>query len=212
MHTILVRFLFLLFKIWLGSVRVDRKKIKQVFDQLEGESAIVTFWHGNLIGVAFAFDKETRKKSVAMTSRSKDGQLIADLLEMNGLSTVRGSANRKGKDKGGAQAFLQSMRVLRQKDRLMCIVPDGSVGPPCQAQPGVVALSAKAKKVVIPINIHFKRYFRLSTWDKLKFPFPFTSAEIVFGKSIAYTEDDLSSEENLNRAKKGLEQELNSLE
>ena len=206
------RIIFVVLKVWLATVRIERRKISLKISDLGDESVLVAFWHGNLLGISFAFDKKTRQRSVAMTSRSKDGQVIADFLEMNGLKTVRGSANRKGRDKGGAQAFLQSMRILKKPSHLMCIVPDGPVGPRHQAQPGIIALSAKSKRAILPINIRFKNYFSLKTWDKLEIPWPFSSAEIVFGESIYYTDEDIADEQCLAKAKQKLETQLNLLQ
>ena len=169
----------------------------------DDESSIICFWHNQVLALSYAFTRNICEKSTGMVSRSRDGQAIAEIMMSRGFSVVRGSAQKKNKDKGGARAFIESLRVLRQKNKLMCIVPDGPRGPIYKAQPGAVALAKKSGKQLIPVGAHYSRSISLPTWDKLIIPLPFSNMVIEFGEAVDVENDDL--------AKGNLEKALNSI-
>ena len=169
----------------------------------DDESAIICFWHNQVLALSYAFTRSICEKSTGMVSRSRDGQLIADIMMSRGFSVVRGSAQKKKKDKGGARAFIESLRVLRQKNKLMCLVPDGPRGPIYEAQPGAAALANKSGKQLIPVGATYSRSMSLPTWDRLIIPLPFSNMIIEFGEAVDVGNDEL--------AKKNLEVALNSV-
>lgn len=174
-------------------------------------TSILVFWHNRVAVVPFLFPVASRSKTVAMTSRSDDGQLIADLLERLKIGAVRGSANKKGQDKGGAAAIIQSLKILREPDRFLCIIPDGPRGPRYIPQPGAVMLSAKSQRDIIPFTVNFKSFWTLPTWDKLILPWPFSRAEVVFGDALKYDRECIESEEGLVQGREQLRNALNEL-
>ena len=197
-----VKLFCLFFSLWMWTVR---REIIGNTDCLEDddESSIICFWHNQVLALSYAFTREICEKSTGMVSRSRDGQLIAEIMMSRGFSVVRGSAQKKNKDKGGARAFIESLRVLRQPNKLMCIVPDGPRGPIYEAQPGAAALANKSAKKLIPVGARYSRSISLPTWDKLYIPLPFSNMIIEFGEAV-----DVSDQET---AKPNLESGLNKV-
>ena len=78
------------------------------------ENFMCVMWHNRLFSVFTPFHKNVRLRSFAMASRSKDGQVISDLLNAFDIETIRGSADKKGKSKGGAAALISCIRALRR--------------------------------------------------------------------------------------------------
>ena len=197
--------------LWMKTLRVKYIDETGITQGTNRSTAILVFWHNRVAMVPFLFPEASCEKTVAMTSRSDDGQIIADILARMKIKSVRGSANKKGQDKGGATALIQSLKILREPDRFLCLIPDGPRGPMYSVQPGVVMLAAKSQREVIPFTVNLSRFKSLKTWDKLMLPFPFSRAEVVFGKPLKYDKESASSEEALVVGRERLRQALNEL-
>ena len=203
--------LYTFLKLWMKTLRVkyvDETGITQGTNQ---STAILVFWHNRVAMVPFLFPEASCEKTVAMTSRSDDGQVIADILDRMKIQSVRGSANKKGQDKGGAAALIQSLQILGETHKFLCLIPDGPRGPMYTVQPGVVMLAAKSQREVIPFTVNLSRFGSLKTWDKLMLPMPFSRAEVVFGQPLKYDKESASSEEALVAGRERLRQALNEL-
>jgi lysophospholipid acyltransferase (LPLAT)-like uncharacterized protein len=64
-----------------------------------GSPVIVCFWHNRILGITFAFDRIYPKKRAGvtvLTSPSKDGEILAQLVGAFGMKAVRGSSSRRG--------------------------------------------------------------------------------------------------------------------
>ncbi|WDE95879.1 lysophospholipid acyltransferase family protein [Lentisphaera profundi] len=166
----------------------------------DDESYIIAFWHNQVLALSYVFERRVCDKSTGMTSKSRDGQMISDIMMSRGFSVIRGSAQKKKKDKGGAIAFIKSLKVLREANKLMCIVPDGPRGPRYEAQPGAVMLSVKSKKKLVPIGARYSACFKLPTWDKLYIPLPFSKMTVEFGEILEFSENSDQANEDFSQA------------
>ena len=174
-----------LFSLWMKTVRVKKVGDHKYFEEDYETTHLVAFWHNRVLALSFLFKRSICNKSTGMTSQSRDGQLIADIMENRGFSTVRGSSNKRGKSKGGVKAFLQSLKILKQDDVFMCIVPDGPRGPMYSVQPGAVTLASKSGRTIVPVSMKSSCCLRLPTWDKLMIPLPFSQVSLVVGDEIS---------------------------
>ena len=213
LYFVFIRTLNLVLKLWMWTLR---KNIIGDGTYISGskelnKKLIVAFWHEKILGISYLFPRSCCEKCTAVVSRSSDGQIISDLLSFQGLDTVRGSANKKGQDKGGAQVLIQSLRILKKQERYLCIVPDGPRGPAHLAQPGVIVLSSKSSVPILPISINYSSYFCLSSWDKLQVPYPFSKVDIVIGEELSFEKGIRKDEELMKEGKLKLEGAINSL-
>lgn len=150
-----------------------------------GKSIIFTFWHGRIF-LSTYFHRH--QGIVVMTSRNRDGDYIARVIERFGYGTARGSSTR-----GSHAATLQCLRALKAGKDLGLTI-DGPQGPRYIAKPGAAFLARKSGNPVVPFNISSDRKWVLSSWDHFQIPKPFARVAVLFGEPI-YVDADASDEE-----------------
>lgn len=130
------------------------------------DRGVVAFWHGEMIPVWYAFAKFS---SSAIVSNSKDGEILTTLLKKWGLSVIRGSSSKGGKE------ALELMIDEAKKGNFVLITPDGPQGPAKKMKVGAVltAIRANVPFYFANVKIEKSRIFEKS-WDKFQFPYPFS--------------------------------------
>ncbi|MEM7745701.1 MAG: lysophospholipid acyltransferase family protein [Pseudomonadota bacterium] len=170
-----------------------------------GQGVIAAIWHGRLFLSAIWPPKDRR--SVAMISNNRDGDLIAAIVRRFGVSSVRGSTfdREKMRDKGGAQAFSGALRELHGGS-MVAITPDGPRGPRMRAQRGAALLSIQSGCPVLPLTFSVVRGKVTRSWDRFLIPWPFGRGVQIFGKPIwpPTGTDDANVLEFLDRIEAGL--------
>lgn len=172
----------------------------------EGKPIIWALWHGRhfiLVDRFKNFTMKSRQHWCVMASRSRDGELLAQILAKCGYKTVRASSS-----KGATAGFLQLISIMEQGYDTVIAV-DGPRGPREQVKSGVGLLAQKTGTPIIPITASAKRSKRLSSWDKYLIPFPFTQAVAVIGNPITISAD--ANHDQIESARVQLEQELNQI-
>lgn len=136
--------------------------------------AVLVFWHDEMLPVwkHFAF-----KQATALTSLSKDGALLAQLLEEWEYTLVRGSSSS-----GGREALAHMEDLARRS--LVLVTPDGSRGPRHTMKPGAVVAAARAGVPIYCIRIRTAGLRLQKSWDKFLIPWPFARVEIVMSDPI----------------------------
>ncbi len=159
---------------------------------------IWAFWHNSLFVIPHLFNHYLpHRPGGALTSASKDGEILAAFLERFNVQPIRGSSSRQG------VAALLEMRRLIADGYDVGITPDGPRGPRYRLNPGIITLAQKTDALVMPIRVRYSRCWRLRTWDQFEIPFPFARVEIVLMplQRIAAT----STEEEFERERAQLE-------
>lgn len=118
------------------------------------------------------------RKSVVLTSASRDGAILAKAMAVFGLGAVRGSSSRR------AVAALIGMKRALQEGLDVCITPDGPRGPKYSFHPGVIKLAQSTGAPIVPIHLKFSSAWRLKTWDNLVIPKPFSRVTVVFDELL----------------------------
>lgn len=143
---------------------------------------IFTFWHNRLLLVPPVWSRfiapHRRLPGVALSSTSRDGELIAQFIARFGIGSVRGSATRRG------SAALRELAALLRRGHDMGITPDGSRGPLYEIKPGLVLLAQLTGAQVLPISFEYSRAWRLRTWDRFAIPKPFSRVTFRVGAPI----------------------------
>jgi lysophospholipid acyltransferase (LPLAT)-like uncharacterized protein len=175
---------------------------REIPDRLmaEGKSFIFAFWHGDLFLLAHPHQGVD---AVVPASESRDGEIMARLLNRFGYHVVRGSSKRKG-----VRAAIGLIDGLRS-GMLPAIAVDGPRGPLHEVKEGVVYLAGKLKAPIIPVTARAKRYWMLKqSWDKLIIPAPMTDALILYGEPITVNG---TSDDEIESKRKELETSLRRL-
>lgn len=141
-----------------------------------------------------------------MISFSPDGEIVAQIAEEFGMDPIRGSSS-----KGGARAFLEILKSIRDNNSEILITADGPRGPQRQLKEGTVALAKKTKAAIIPVSWYSSRVkiFEKS-WDKFIIPKLFS--KIVFGYGDPVYIPENSKKEQVERYKKIIKESLDKLE
>jgi lysophospholipid acyltransferase (LPLAT)-like uncharacterized protein len=141
---------------------------------------IYALWHNRFFCVPPAWNRICygHRKTVALTSASHDGDMVARAMAVFGLGSVRGSSSRRG------VAALVGLKRALQDGLDICVTPDGPRGPRYIVQPGVIKLAESTGAPIIPIHVRFSSAWRLKTWDRFVIPMPFSRVEVTFAEPI----------------------------
>jgi lysophospholipid acyltransferase (LPLAT)-like uncharacterized protein len=132
------------------------------------------FWHNRLLVVPHLLNRYLpKRKGCALTSASKDGEILARFLAGCRIHPIRGSSSRRG-----AIAMRELIRMIEDGFDA-AITPDGPRGPRYRMNPGPVLLAQRTGASVMPIRVHYSRYWSLKSWDAFQIPMPFSRVEIT---------------------------------
>ena len=141
------------------------------------QPVIYTIWHGQILLMPYLYGRRLRIH--ALTSRSRDGEILARFIQGFGITVVRGSSSR-----GGARALLTLARAVRDEGADILIVPDGPRGPRHVAQGGAVMLAKVTGIPMVPVAFAASAKTVLRSWDRFIIPHPFARAAALFGEPI----------------------------
>jgi lysophospholipid acyltransferase (LPLAT)-like uncharacterized protein len=136
---------------------------------------IYAVWHGRLLLLPYLYGHRGAR---TLTSRSRDGELVANWIRRFGLDPVRGSSSR-----GGGEALRVLTRALRSGHEVV-VVPDGPRGPREVLKPGVIALARLSGAPIVPVAVGASREWRLRSWDEFRIPRLFARCVVRFGEPI----------------------------
>ena len=159
---------------------------REHYDRLlaEGTGVVVVMWHGRLVMSPYWGDR--RRRTVAMISANRDGELITGIVNRFGIHTVRGSTYDKAKarDKGGLRAYVGARRELVRERVILGISPDGPRGPRMRAQQGAAQLSIETRCPVQPVTFSTRHGRLLGSWDRFLVPYPFGRGVQIWGEPL----------------------------
>jgi lysophospholipid acyltransferase (LPLAT)-like uncharacterized protein len=188
----------LLVRLWAASWRV-----RLVLEPgAERAPRVLAFWHGAQMPLVAA---RSRRRAVAMISRSRDGDLSSGVMRSLGLVVVRGSSSC-----GGAAALRAVVRALGMGlDALFAV--DGPRGPARRAKPGAAIAARLGGAAVVPVGSAASRATVLErAWDRFFIPWPFSRVVVVAGAPLDATEA-AESPELVERAIARVEQRAQDL-
>ena len=149
-----------------------------------GESLVFSSWHGKSWVPAYFL----RDLGIyALTSLSRDGSYMTEILQRLGWKTVRGSSSR-----GASRSLLSLYRKL-EIGASTALTPDGPTGPIYEIKPGIIFLQEKAGSMLVPMGVDACWKKNFASWDNYLLPLPFSRTALVFGKPFSF-EDGLEME------------------
>ena len=168
------------YRLWARTLRLQVEDPTNVIDFVRAKPVIFAIWHNRLLMLPRVFDPcFPTRQSVGLISASRDGDLVAILIERSGYGTIRGSSSRKG-----VIALRQLVDALTTTNVL--ITPDGPRGPVYQATQGIVFLAQKTGVPVVPIHLEYSSCWRLKSWDRFVVPRPFATLRAIFGAPLQF--------------------------
>ncbi len=162
---------------------------------------LYAMWHRNQMSI---YGHPNIGRLNVLVSRSKDGEMIADVIEHMGFKTIRGS---KGK-KGAVEASMQMISTLKGGEDCAMMV-DGPKGPPEVVKDGVIKIAKMAGVPVVPVSWYSTNFnwLKFPSWDGLRMPLFRTNLVNLYGKPIYVSEED-----DIEAKRQELQDSLNDLE
>lgn len=149
-----------------------------------GTGVIAVIWHGRLFMAATWAPR--RRRTVAMISNNRDGDLITAIVRRFGILSVRGSTydREKGRDKGGVEAYTGAQHELLDNQSFVAITPDGPRGPRMRCQKGAAMLAVETGLPVFPITYSVEKGKVMRSWDRFLVPLPFGRGIQICGEGL----------------------------
>jgi lysophospholipid acyltransferase (LPLAT)-like uncharacterized protein len=143
----------------------------------EGSPFVLAFWHGTML---LPWYLHGNPSVVALTSKSKDGELLARLLKKWNYKVVRGSSS------SGGEVALEIMIDYAKNNFSIAITPDGPRGPRHKFKAGAAVTSKKSGLPIILVGIGYQRKKILRNWDQFEVPLFFSRAKIIYSVPIYF--------------------------
>ena len=168
-------------RLWIATLRLTQI-VDPALAQVGLRPWVFVFWHGQ----QFALLKwKRRRRTVALVSLSRDGDLQASALPRLGLVIERGSSSR-----GGARGLMAIVRRLRRDDDAAFAV-DGPRGPCGVVRAsegggfGAALAASRAGGILVPMAAASADVTVLQrTWDRFELPLPFSRVAVVLGPPL----------------------------
>ncbi len=202
---------FLIFVSLRGLLLTVRYRLRQPSEFLAPNApapVIFCLWHNRLASCSKALEVHRRPHNAgagmaALVSASKDGALLARVLEWFRIQPVRGSSSRRG-----AQA-LREMTTWAERGHDLAITPDGPRGPCYQVQDGITSLAQLTGLPIVPVALNLNWKIRLNSWDRFQIPLPFARCELCVGKTFRVPAD--ASDDEREKVRRELEADLRAI-
>ena len=171
---------------------------------------IAGIWHGRftLIHKMWRFNKGVRRAKM-LISRSREGGLVAWVSRTVGAEVIRGSAAKRGQQKGGVEAALQIKGHL-DEGGVVAMTPDGPRGPRMRIKRSTVQLARLANAALLGVTwATSNRIVVEGSWDKFVFPLPFGRGALIWTDPIPVPSD--ADDAELERLRVKFEMEMNRI-
>jgi lysophospholipid acyltransferase (LPLAT)-like uncharacterized protein len=198
---------------WLGSNLIKGLfgscKIETFGKEIEpelhrtGKGIIYSCWHRGDLFSAYYLGLLGNGIST-LVSHSKDGDIIAGIITRMGVTAVRGSSTR-----GGREA-LQQLVELVKTGRSCGLSPDGPVGPQYISKIGIIMLAARTGSPILPCTWEAEPSFELNSWDKFIIPKPFSRIALLYDRETITVPDNLSND-SYEQLRQYLDKKMNML-
>jgi lysophospholipid acyltransferase (LPLAT)-like uncharacterized protein len=169
-----------------------------IFTSNNKQPVIYCIWHNRLalcliIYRCYILRQQPHRRMAAIVSASRDGGLLARVLELFGVQPVRGSSSRRG-----AQALLE-LSTWAERGYDLAITPDGPRGPKYVLQDGAAAIAQVTQMPVIPVAYYLSHKKTVNSWDRFQIPLPFSRVEVTLGKTMTIPPDATDAERSALR-------------
>jgi lysophospholipid acyltransferase (LPLAT)-like uncharacterized protein len=145
---------------------------------------ILCFWHEaiSISALSWPQGRPGVQEMRALISRSRDGQMFAEVIGRLGVPAIRGSRAvevERTREKGGSEALRDMVRWVRAGGAV-ALTPDGPRGPARSMGEGPALLARLSGAPVYMMGLSCAPAVRLNSWDRALIPLPFTRGGLVW--------------------------------
>ena len=167
-------------RLYFLTVRIEAVNEDVLMQHLDrGGRGIAALWHQRIVAVIGYSKRFGNYRPSVMISKSRDGDLVADIFNRLNFRPIRGSSSR-----GGRQALSALVDDLAEHPFAAHIL-DGPRGPIGVVKPGLIVLAMQSGAPIIPAYISVSRAWVLRSWDRCLVPKPFSKIVVRWGEPIA---------------------------
>lgn len=192
------RLIWLIVRCMAATIRFRLDDRSGYFSSVPKGAIIFAVWHNRLALSLTMYERFVRRhqpdrKLACLVSASKDGGLLARVMELFRVEPVRGSSSRRG-----AQA-LRELVALGERGYDLAITPDGPRGPCYLVRDGVVATAQLTGLTIVPASYRLNWKIQLKSWDRFQIPLPFARCDITTGKVMRVPREATEAEREILR-------------
>lgn len=145
------------------------------YDSHGPQRYLFSVWHDSSVIAAFA---GKHYRTVALTSRHRDGSFVESIVAPLGVKSVRGSTGR-----GGQAAARALLEVAKENDIVM--TPDGPRGPRRTMSRGIIYLASRTGNPIVPTAFACENAWEIkSSWTSHMIPRPFSRIVLLAGQPL----------------------------
>ncbi len=150
------------------------------YESVGSQRHLFSVWHDSSVIAAFG---GKHRRTVALTSRHRDGSFVESIVAPLGVKSVRGSTGR-----GGQRAARELLEIAKEKDIVM--TPDGPRGPRRTMSRGIVFLSSRTGNPIVPTAFACEKCWEIkSSWTTHMIPRPFSRIVLLAGRPLSVPPD-----------------------
>jgi len=170
--------------LYLRLVRISWVEEERLRVHLEaGGRAIAALWHQRIFPLINYARRFSAFAPAVMISRSRDGDIIADVVRRLNFRPVRGSSSR-----GGREALASLVGDLAEHPLAVHAV-DGPQGPRGVVKAGLISMAKLSGAPIFPVYVSVDRAWVLKSWDRFIIPKPFSRVVIRWDGPIPVPPD-----------------------
>ena len=159
-----------------NTLKIEEVNKAQIDTRISsGQNLVFAFWHGTMLAPWYQLKKY---QPSAIVSKSKDGDILVNILQRWGYEVERGSSSKSGKE------VLEKLVEKAKQNRNITITPDGPRGPEKIMKPGAVIIAKKANVPLVLVGVNYDKKRILKSWDKFEVPKFFSKVKIIYSDPI----------------------------
>jgi hypothetical protein len=140
---------------------------------------VYAFWHEMLMIPAYTHSYIIHP----LVSRSRDGELISQVIGYLGGRPIRGSTNYGREDRGGIAAAWEMIRTGRR--RHVGLTVDGPIGPQRKVSRGALVIASRHDIPIIPVGFGMTKCRHLGLENlQIALPYPYSRVWVVVGQRL----------------------------
>jgi lysophospholipid acyltransferase (LPLAT)-like uncharacterized protein len=183
-----------------------RKEVfgKELWDRIakeNGGKVLGGGWHRGAFFIIYHF---RNLKGAIISSRSRDGEFITQILNRFGYLAPRGSSTH-----GGKEALLETVDFVNEGNAAGIAV-DAPKGPPYISKHGIITIAQRTGAPVVPFCWYAEPNIRADSWDRTIMPKPFARLVAAYDRKPMIIPGD-ATREQLEEYRKEFDRRLNIL-
>lgn len=135
---------------------------------------VFAVYHGEIFPLFYLHQNES---FTVVVSKSRDGELIAQILKRFGYSLSRGSSSRQG-----LRALRDAARQIKHDNNDAVFTVDGPRGPRHKSKPGIIYLASRSRAFIVPVRVNMRTRHVFKSWDKFCLPWLWSECKVIYGR------------------------------